>query len=233
MVKSTAAADFHSEIADRFFEKYAQHPDFQERFEVWTSAMKKYISSGSRVIDWGCGPGVFSLFLAKNGCQVFGLDGADNMISICQETARASKLSNIWFEKQHFPLDSIPDRFEKQDAIISSSVLEYIPEFEKTVEQISFLLKSGGFLLVSVPNRPSFFRFLEATRFQFSGKPAYFQFVKNRFSPAEFHEIWARKGFDLKEIVFYGGNNFITKLTDLFLPKRFSKTLFLAIYQKK
>jgi 2-polyprenyl-3-methyl-5-hydroxy-6-metoxy-1,4-benzoquinol methylase len=228
-----AAADFHSEIADRFFEKYKVHPDFIERYAIWSAAMKKYIKPGSKVIDWGCGPGVFSIYLAENGCSVIGIDGSENMVNIGRKAAEEKNLSQISFENRLFPLTEVPAEWKGQDAVISSSVLEYIPEIDKTVQQIAQLVAPNGYFIVSVPNKKSVFRRLELLCFSLLSKPNYLRFVKNQFTPKGFNKLLKDNGLHPIETIFYGGNNFITRLTDLVVPEKFSKTLFLVVYQKK
>ena len=38
------------------------------------------INKGMKVLDLGCGPGIFSVMLTNLGCQVIGIDYSDKML---------------------------------------------------------------------------------------------------------------------------------------------------------
>lgn len=48
--------------------------------------------SGMRVLDAGCGPGVFSLELARRGARVVGVDLAAELVKVARERAAAAEL---------------------------------------------------------------------------------------------------------------------------------------------
>src|SRR5438445_9855738 len=51
--------------------------------------------AGKTVLDIGCGPGHYSVALAKNGAaKIFGIDFADEMISIAARNAQSSNVQD-------------------------------------------------------------------------------------------------------------------------------------------
>ncbi|MCC5613458.1 class I SAM-dependent methyltransferase, partial [Nostoc sp. CHAB 5834] len=116
------AITFHNDIATQFDHKYESSAAFGERFRVWTDLFDRYIPPSHKVLDLGCGSGVFSDFLAKKGCIVTGVDGSEKMIAICRQKNTSATVSYI---VQPLPF-SKSDAYPEQDAIIASSVLEYM-----------------------------------------------------------------------------------------------------------
>ncbi len=136
-----------------------------------------------QVLDLGCGSGIFSFYLAENkSCQVTGVDGAENMIGLCNQRRDALGLDQVKFLKAEIPLspDTVDGHF---DAVISSSVLEYIDDLEAVVRDINTRLGQGGILIVSFPNRDSVYRRMEKWSYRLLGKPAYYQYVRHVITP--------------------------------------------------
>lgn len=61
-----------------------------EKRRIWEGVFYKYISSdlkGLKILDVGCGPGIFSILLSKLGGEVIGLDYTPKMIEKARENA--------------------------------------------------------------------------------------------------------------------------------------------------
>lgn len=61
-----------------------------EKRRIWERVFYKYISSdlrGLKILDVGCGPGIFSLLLSQLGAEVIGLDYTPKMIEKAKENA--------------------------------------------------------------------------------------------------------------------------------------------------
>src|SRR5437762_9557895 len=70
--------------------------------------------AGKTVLDIGCGPGHYSVTLAKNGAaEVFGVDFADEMISLASQNAQSAGVENrCHFSRKDFLLDPIDKKFD-------------------------------------------------------------------------------------------------------------------------
>jgi 2-polyprenyl-3-methyl-5-hydroxy-6-metoxy-1,4-benzoquinol methylase len=112
------------------------------------------------VLDFGCGSGVLLTDLADLGVEAFGVDSSRTMV----EQAR-SRLACL---DRRVKLEWLPDRSgrgfyqtQSYDIVLCTSVLEFVPHIEAAVSNLCSLVRSGGMLLVTVPNRSSCLRRVE------------------------------------------------------------------------
>jgi ubiquinone/menaquinone biosynthesis C-methylase UbiE len=98
----------------------------------------KYLKKGDKILDIGCGSGRDSIFLAKQGFEVWGIDISKEAIKKAKEKFRAKNL--------HFLVGDIKDlKFKDEffDAVYSGWVLQSIP-LKKASLEIFRVLKKGG-----------------------------------------------------------------------------------------
>ena len=82
--------------------------------------------TSGKILNFGCGRGILSIELARKGYEVTGIDGSKGMIDAVENQLLRFGLSNVSFEV----LDSESFRFipESYDAVVCSSVLEYVED---------------------------------------------------------------------------------------------------------
>ena len=223
------AVDFHSDIAQAFGDRYQQSADFKERFQVWTRLLDQYAQPGQRVLDAGCGTGIFSYYLANRGCLVTGIDGSAAMIRLCRN--QPAPVIPIQFKQGFLPLEAATTN-EPFDVILSSSVLEYVPDLTATWQSFADQLQTGGYLIVSLPNRQSVYRRLERIGFWLTNRPAYLTHVRHYSTINSLAKSLINNGLLLKEHQTYGGTNAYARLLRTCLPAHYADTLFVAVFQK-
>lgn len=106
----------------------------------------------SRILDLGCGPGLLSLDLARQGYRGVGLDAAPAMVQRCNLQAAAEGLSGLW-HYQVGDVESLPFRDESFDAAICAGVIDYLPTDDNLLREAARVLKRGGRFVLSVTNR--------------------------------------------------------------------------------
>jgi 2-polyprenyl-3-methyl-5-hydroxy-6-metoxy-1,4-benzoquinol methylase len=227
---NNTATDFHSDIAEDFDNKYNDSPDFIERFDVWSKFLTQYIQPNQSVLDAGCGSGIFSFFLAARGVNVLGIDGAEGMVNLCTKKQVEKGVKNIEFRHGQLPFDS--SQLGKYDAIISSSVLEYVPALEETIQSFYEMLPINGHLIISLPNNQSYYRKLESMFFNITGKPIYLNHVHNKFSVQQFNGKMKSVGFEFLESHYYAANYLGANILKGMLGDKNTANLFLAVYKK-
>lgn len=223
------AIDFHNEIATEFDKRYTSSVAFSERFAVWTSLFERYISSSDRVLDMGCGSGIFSHYLASKGCLVTGIDGSPAMIRLCRQKLPAA---SVHFEVQALPLVNTTD-YGGQDVLIASSVFEYIPDLPVLLQQVKSLLKTNGLFMVSMPNQSSFYRHIERLMFRLTGFPRYFAYIHNVSTVTNFNQQLGALGFEPVEVVYFSGYDPLSRVLKLVLPRKYVNNLFVGVYRKQ
>jgi 2-polyprenyl-6-hydroxyphenyl methylase/3-demethylubiquinone-9 3-methyltransferase len=110
--------------------------------------IKSHLSlAGKKVLDLGCGGGILSEALAKEGALVTGIDIEPNLIDIAKHHSHESGL------EIDYQLMSVADLKQKFDVIVCMEMLEHVSEPSIIIESISRCLKPGGKVFLSTINR--------------------------------------------------------------------------------
>ena len=104
-----------------------------------------------KILDIGCGGGILSEELTRNGAQVTGLDASKKTIKIAKSHAK-EKNYNIKYLDTSIE-DHIKESKAKYDAIICFELIEHVPDQIKLIQDISTICKKGGKLFMSTINR--------------------------------------------------------------------------------
>lgn len=162
---TVAVREFFDRTGNDFASRYGSSPAFAERIDVWRAAIDEAAESlggGGLCLDLGCGDGVLSRLAAGSGLSVVAIDQSETMLAAAR---RAVDGSDSDTEFIHAALPLCPDleaRFAGQARLIlCSSVVEYIPDAARQIRQFAHLLDRRGILLLSVPNRRSWYRGVE------------------------------------------------------------------------
>lgn len=106
-----------------------------------------------QVVDVGCGSGDVLAGLSREKMQVIGMDFSPEMV----------RQASITHPQDRFlagDATRLPLRFDCADVAVSSGVIEYIPNPLAAIAGIVAIIKPGGHLIISFPNRKSVFRHL-------------------------------------------------------------------------
>jgi ubiquinone biosynthesis O-methyltransferase len=109
------------------------------------------------IFDVGCGSGMDLIPLSKKCLKCIGIDFSEGMIHGAKEVLLGSNVNNVEVEFG----DATNLRFQdgQFDKVFASEVLEHIPDYQKAVNEMARVLKTGGSLVVTTPNRYSLYGF--------------------------------------------------------------------------
>lgn len=123
--------------------------------------LKPYIKQGMSVLDLGCGPGVFTVEIAKlvgEAGKVVAADLQDGMLEIV-----AGKMKGTAFEQRvvlHKCQENSIGLAGKIDFILAFWMVHEVPDHERLFEELKSILKPGGKLYIIEPkfhvSRPAF-----------------------------------------------------------------------------
>ena len=101
------------------------------------------------VLDVGCGPGVMAAAVEERGCRFWGVDPSIQMIEAAR--AAASSVPGTHFAVGAAEQLALSDaRF---DAVICMGVIERLADDGLALAEMTRVLKPGGTLIVTMPNR--------------------------------------------------------------------------------
>jgi 2-polyprenyl-3-methyl-5-hydroxy-6-metoxy-1,4-benzoquinol methylase/GT2 family glycosyltransferase len=226
-----AVAHF-SDTARSFAALYQQSPEFLQRQELWHRLIDQHLDPAGLTIDVGCGSGVFTFHAARKGGRVIGVDGASDMIELCQERKRAEKLDHLQFAQGRLP-DLDDSLLGEARLIICSSVLEYVEDLDRALATLARLLEPGGHLLVSMPNLLCLNRMYERASHRLTKRSPIYRYIRHFTLPGLLARRVARYGLDLREVTYYDHHTRLARLTrKLGLPEALTEDLFVAVLRK-
>ncbi|WEK29766.1 MAG: glycosyltransferase [Candidatus Pseudomonas phytovorans] len=142
-------ADIHDRVMEAYYGKLGDQfmRETQARIH-WICAQVK----GRRILDVGCSQGIVPLLLAREGCQVTGVDTSPQAIEEAKGYLSAEPAhiqQNVTYINSDFlALDTLE---VEPDTVVISEVLEHLVRPELFVEKANELLKQGGRLVITVP----------------------------------------------------------------------------------
>ena len=136
--------------------------EWPQRYEEWfTTPIGKLVAGvegelirsllapvpGERMLDAGCGTGVFTIYFLAAGAEVVGLDISRPMLAVAREKAAGCVFSPVQADMQHLPFAG--NSFDKT---VSITALEFIQDAGCAVDELFRVTKPGGCVVVATLN---------------------------------------------------------------------------------
>jgi ubiquinone/menaquinone biosynthesis C-methylase UbiE len=142
-------AYFESEAAT-WEDRYSHDAAVRARIARFADALGRHGVEQGAVLDLGCGSGRITRSLARDGHSMTGSDISKQMLDLARCEPGGDRVTWVLQDaEQPFPLPLDADQF---DAVVSSSVLEYMSDPKPALEEMVRLLKPGGWALFTVPD---------------------------------------------------------------------------------
>ena len=200
-----AAISFHETLAEGWDAKY-KTGGFKRRERFFRSNILPLIKPKGRWLDAGCGSGYFARILASEGVSVLGVDASEGMIrSARDEAKRAQCPGDLQFQVVE---DLVPLALDggSMAGCLCLSVIEYLAEPVRFLDEVARVLAPGGALVISVPNSRSLVRALQVDTIAgalFGGARRWRYRSLSRFSAtkSEFSKMLTDRGLAVKSVL--------------------------------
>jgi len=145
----------------------------------------------NKMLDVGCGPGLFLIEAKKRGWEVYGTEFTDNQLTYLKNkgiNTLKGKLSDDSFENELF------------DVIISSEVIEHINNPVEEIQQFYRLLRKGGVVYITTPNFNALERYLLKGDYEIIEYPEHLCY----YTPKTINLLLTQNGFEKLKITTTG-----------------------------
>ena len=134
-------------MGEAFYKRYwaggDAPPEHDPLIEEKWRLLARWSRPGLRVLDYGCGGGIFARRLVEAGCEVVGMDIAEEALTLARSRAPQALFIRV------VPGEALPvDGF---DMIWASDVLMHVYDTASLIHEFARVLKKGGRLLVTEP----------------------------------------------------------------------------------
>lgn len=121
---------------------------------VRLSFIKKHLPDLAKktVLDVGCGAGLLSEPLARQGGIITSIDTAKEAIAVAQKRAQDQELS---IHYQHGIVDDLPAQ-KMFDVICALEIVEHVEDVSCFLQSLAKRLKPGGYIFLSTINRTAY-----------------------------------------------------------------------------
>lgn len=149
---SRAEVDKFGALANRWWDENGPQKPLHQLNPARLEYVTKQIPlKGKKILDVGCGGGLLSEALAREGADVVALDLSSELIEIAKLHLYESKV------KVDYRLQSVESLAEEMagqfDAVTCMEMLEHVPDPSSILRACEKLLKPGGKLFASTLNR--------------------------------------------------------------------------------
>lgn len=101
---------------------------------------------GKKILDAGCGPGIYSELLVKNGASITAIDASPKMVELAKR--RLGATADVRQADLSKPLEFLES--ESFDVVLSPLVLDYVENWRAAFGEFYRVLRTGGHFVFSV-----------------------------------------------------------------------------------
>jgi len=208
-MKATKKELFYNTFSERW-ENSINKIEMKKRMRVIFGKLLYGIElRGREFLEVGCGLGYFSQMAYKKGANVTAVDIGDRLVEITKKKIPHAKILVA-------SAADLPFKDECFDIVLSTEVIEHVEDQKKTLSEQMRVLKKGGYLVLTTPNRllkPLFdlLSFVGVRPYQGNEKWLYSHEIKQLvgklgasiIKEVHFNFIYPNKFFDLFENIYF------------------------------
>ena len=165
--------------------------------------VEKFVNlSQKRVLDLGCGCGIFCESIARKGASVVSVDIEENLIKVAKQHAKQEGLT---IDYQAMMIENY--QAESFDIIVCMEMLEHVEQPSKILLECQRLLKPDGYLFLSTINRSlkAYFELILMGEYVLKLLPRQTHDYRLFIKPSELFEHLQQRGFKMMDLqgMFY------------------------------
>jgi ubiquinone/menaquinone biosynthesis C-methylase UbiE len=153
---------------------------------------REYVPACNRLLDIGCDYGDFSIRYLAKAKRVYAVDQNREVIS-----AAKKKHSSVIFRVAS--AEKLPFRDSFFDVVTFTDCFEHVADEKKAISEIYRVLKPGGSMIFSVPNK-GMFQLIDAFNMKFYFPDLYRWFKGKRYDPGIYQEAPWHRHYSLREL---------------------------------
>jgi len=142
----------------------SRNADFINRSVEWIISHFG-VSEGTKIADFGCGPGLYATRLAERHASVTGIDFSERSIAYAQKVAERERL-NIHYVNQNYLEFETDDRFDLILMIMCDFCALSPAQRKKMLTKFRMFLEPGGSVLLDVYSLNAFEQREEAAMYE-------------------------------------------------------------------
>lgn len=188
-------------LAQRWWDPKGEFRPLHELNPLRLAFIEEHVTLAARaVLDVGCGGGILSEAMARQGAQVVGIDLAQAALEVARLHALEAQIA---VDYRHVPAEdlasSAPASF---DIVTCMEMLEHVPEPQSIVAALGRLAKPGGHVFVSTINRnlKAFLLAIVGAEYVMQMLPRGTHEYERFIRPSELVDMARRAALELREI---------------------------------
>lgn len=117
-----------------------------------------------KILDVGCGSGVFMIELINRGAYVVGIDYSPKMLDLAKQELNSNKILQKNYSLKKTSATKLPYKNGEFDLILATGLTDYLTDEEdqKFLNEAARVLKEDGKIIVSFPVNGSPFAFIRS-----------------------------------------------------------------------
>ena len=139
---------------------------FIERSSAWINSNLQ-LKQNSKIIDFGCGPGLYTTLLAEAGLSVTGIDFSSNSISYAKRVAEEKKLKINYINENYLNFQT-NEKFDLVMMIMCDYCVLSPAQRKDLLAKFKSIINDDGIILLDVYSNNSFDKISESSSYEFN-----------------------------------------------------------------